>query len=482
MVEDVKKASLVGVVSLISRSFLIQGISLAAAIILPLYLDPGIFGLFYLVSAFVNFFTYFSDIGLAAALIQKKDKLEESDLQTTFTIQQLLVITLLILIFFLSPLARRWYGLNHQTIILLYAIGFSFFLSSLKTIPSILLERNLKFNLLIIPQVLEALVFNSLLIYFAWKGVGINSFTYAVLARGLVGLAAMYLIAPWRIGFAFSRKSFRELTRFGVPYQINTMIAVVKDDLMVIVLGRIIGAAGLGYIGWAKKWAETPLRFLMDNVSKVAFPAFSRMQDDKANLKKSVEKALFFLTFLTFPILVGLSVFASDFIREIPHYQKWEPALIILYLYAFNSAWATISTSMTNLLNSIGQVKKTFKLMVMWLLLTWALMPIMGMIWGYLGVAVAAALIALSSTVAVYVAHRQVAFNIWGPVGKPMVSALIMGLSVYFIRPNLNFFWLEIIIRILAGLIIYLLFSYLLIGPSLVTDVQKIYAQFRKKQ
>lgn len=479
--ELVKKRSLVGVASLVSRSFLIQGIALASTFFLTVFLDPKTFGIFYLVSAFVNFFQYFSDIGLAAALIQKRDKLEENDLKTTFFLQQILVISLLVIIFSLSFLVKGWYNLDKSAVFLLYALAFSFFLSSLKTIPSVILERNLKFNLLIIPQIIETLVFNLVVVFLAWKGFGINSFTWAVLARGITGLAAIYLIAPWKMGIAFSKQSLKELLRFGLPYQANTMIAVVKDDLMTIVLGKIIGASGLGYLGWAKKWAETPLRFLMDNVSKVAFPAFSRIQDDKEKLIKAVEKSLFFLCFLTFPILVGFSIFASDLVKIIPRYLKWQPALFALYLYCFNSAWATVSTPMTNLLNAIGKIKTTFKLMVMWLTLTWAIMPVLAIKFGYNGVAVASAVIAFSSVFAILAGRKQVPFGLIGPVFKPLISSLIMGLAIFFLKINLGNLTVSVVFRIIAGGIIYFAASYLLIGQSLLLDIQKIYHEFKQK-
>ena len=77
----------------------------------------------------INFLVYFSDIGLAAALIQKRDKIEKEDLRTTFTVQQILVVALLIVIFMASPHIRTFYNLDQSAIYLLYALGASFFMS-----------------------------------------------------------------------------------------------------------------------------------------------------------------------------------------------------------------------------------------------------------------------------------------------------------------------------------------------------------------
>src|SRR3990167_6603540 len=138
-----------------------------------------------------------------------------------------------------------------------------------------LLERELEFGKLIIPQVLETMIYSVSVVYFAWEGYGITSFTYSVLIRGVVGLVLIYILKPWRPGLTLSFSSLKSLLKFGLPYQINTFLAVLKDDGMTVILGGILGASGMGILGTARKLAQYPLRFFMDNVTRVTFPAFS---------------------------------------------------------------------------------------------------------------------------------------------------------------------------------------------------------------
>lgn len=203
---EIKKKSLTGVLTLILRTFFLQVLSLAATFFLTIYLDAKTFGVFFLVSAFVSFFSYFSDIGLAAALIQKKE-IDEEDLKTTFTVQQFLVVVLVVIICLSSVLVRDWYHLSPQGIELLFALAISFLLSSLKTIPTIILERRLEFDRLVIPQIVENLVFNGLAVLLAWHGWGLRSFSLAVLGRGIAGLITIYLLSPWKISLGFNKQS-----------------------------------------------------------------------------------------------------------------------------------------------------------------------------------------------------------------------------------------------------------------------------------
>ncbi len=425
---EVKKRSISGVLALVSRTFMVQIISFVATLILTYYLDPQTYGIFYLVSSVVNFLAYFSDIGLAAALVQKREKISDQDLATTFTLQQILVISALTILLFIAPFLQKYYSFGPEGIFLLYAMGISFLLSSLKTIPSIMLEREIQFNKLILPAVLETLVFNLVAVYFAWQGLGIRAFSYAVLARGFTGLIAMYIVYPWMPKLGIYKNSLKSLLKFGLPYQANTILAIIKDDGMTIILSKIIGTTGLGYIGWASKWAGLPLRVVMDNMSKVTFPAFARLQNDKEKLSRAVEISLKYMLLVIFPILIAMSLIARPLAMQIPNYHKWIPALIPLYFYIYNSAWASISTSLTNLLNATGKIKSTFKLMVFWTTLTWLTMPYLATRFGYLGVAYGTGIIATTSVLTIIMAKKILPFNLFGILKTPVIASLVMSI------------------------------------------------------
>ncbi|MEK7141537.1 MAG: oligosaccharide flippase family protein [Patescibacteria group bacterium] len=422
--EVIKARSIAGVVALTSRTFILQIIAFAATIFLTIFLTPAVFGLFYVVSAIVAFLGYFSDVGLAAALIQKKEQLTREDLVTTFTIQQILVGTTVLLVLFSSSLIGSWYGLDDSGIWLLRVLAIAFFISSLKTIPSILLERELAFSTLIIPQILETIGFYATAIFLAWLGFGVTSFTWAVGVRAVVGLVAMYVVAPWVPGFGISRGVAKQLMRYGIPFQLNSFLALIKDDLLTVFLGRALPLGHIGYIGWAKKWAEVPLRLIMDSVIRVTFPAFSRLQHDKERLRLAIEKTLFGLSVTIFPITVAMIVAIKPLIAVIPRYGKWEPAVVSFYLFAVASAVASLSTPLTNALNALGFIKTTLKLMILWTLLTWVLTVSLLPFMGFNGVAFSLLLITSTLILVVILAQRAVPFSFRTSVQVPFISSV----------------------------------------------------------
>lgn len=479
--ETVKERSVKGVVALTGRYFVLYAITLVSQGILGALLTTSQFGVFGIVSAIVNFLVYFSDIGLAAALIQKKEKIEENDLKTTFTIQQILVLTLLTLVFVFSSKIQKFYGLDQSSIYLLYALGVSFFMSSLKTIPSVLLERGLHFEKIAISNVLESIAYNICLVFFAWKGFGINSFTIAVLVRGVVGLFSLYIFQPWVPSLSISKKSLSKLLRFGIPYQINTFIAVLKDDGLTLVLGKVMGVSALGILVWAQKWIQIPLRVVLDNVTKVTFPAFSRMQDDKTDLEKSVTKSIFFTTLLVFPATVAIVILFPVVINIIPKYKQWIPAILPLTLLSINVLFAAVTTQLTNLLNAIGKIKITSGLMVMWTVLTWVFVPYLAKRFGVEGAAFGYALVGASSIVAIFIVKKYVDFSLTNGVLKPLMASIVMGITILVLRIMLPVNIATLGILIVIGIVVYTLCVSALVGVTLIEDAKKTFATLLKK-
>lgn len=425
--------SIKGILSLITRTLFIQIVNTVSFFILAAYLNESTFGVFYIVSAVLAFLVYFSDIGLAAALVQKREEVTDEDLKTTFTLQQILILTVVAIGLLSSGFVASFYDLDVPGIWLFQALLVSFFLSSLKTIPSVLLERKLDFQRFVIPQIIETIVYNVLVIILAIQGFGITSFTIAILARGFVGVVAMYLIAPWKPALGISKESAKRLLQFGFPFQSITFLALLKDDLLTIFLGKILTNAEVGYVGFSKRVANLPIRFAMDNVVRITFPVYSRLQGNERALRIGIEKSLFFILMLVAPTLVGLVILTPYLIHIIPKYSKWEPALVSMIFFSFEALLSSISTPLTNFFNAIGKVKISLQLMIFYIIATWIATLVLVNVYGFNGVSIAAFFVSLSVVAVIVIARRYVHFDVVKAVMPPLFASIVMGTVLYFV-------------------------------------------------
>lgn len=423
-----KKRVLGSVGALIGRTIIVQFIGLAAFGVLTVYLEPSEIGIFIAVSALMRIFWLFSDFGLGASLIQKKGQLEPEELKMAFTLQLILAGVISAAGF----LGRDWIfdlaGFGGQGKFLYFALLAAFFLSTFKTIPSILLEKTVRFHKLIIPQTVEQLVFHILVVFLAIAGFGINSYSWAVLVSSLAGVPLYYLVSPWRPGLAFDWPAARRLLSFGILFQGKTFLAAIKDDLLIFFVkaANLLSFTELGYIAWGQKWAFAPYRFTVDSVTKVAFPAFSKIQENRAVLREGIEKSLFFVSFFVLPILAGLVFGVFKIVEFFPKYAKWEPALISLCFFAGNAAISAWSGILVNVLDATGRVKTTLGLMAMWTSLIWILT--IGLIYkfGYNGFALASFLVTLTIAATVYLLKQTIEFSFIKHVWKPAAAAAVM--------------------------------------------------------
>lgn len=452
--KEIKRRVVTSFMSLTARQVVLRAISfISLNIILAKVLPVETLGIFNIATAIITFFAFFSDIGLAASLIQKKEAVTDADVKTVFTIQQLIITTLSLIIIIGAPFIGSFYSLSEDGIWLVRVLGIAFFLSSLKVVPAVLLERELRFQPLVAVEIAETLIFNTLLILAVFQGLGLWSFSVAALFRGVVGTTLIYVLAPAKVGFRIERVAARQLLSFGIPFQLNSMLALLKDRLVPLVIARMVGPVGIGYITWSQALAFLPLE-VMNIIIRITFPAFSRLQDDNQSLSRAIGKSLFATSLFVYPVLFGLGAILPAFVTYVVS-PKWQPAVSSFYLFAFSTFWAVISTTLTNVLNAVGKIRLTLKLMIFWTVLTWVLTPVLVSIYGFTGVALASFLISFTSVITVVLVKRFIEVKVLEAIYLPTLSSLVMGISVYLLTDNFVRGWTTLIPVIFLGFIIY---------------------------
>jgi len=269
-----------------------------------------------------------------------------------------------------------------------------------------------------------------------------------------LGLILIYKFNPWPIGYAFSKTAAKRLFKYGIPFQLNSFIAMAKDRLSNLLVAGIIGRESFGILSWAQKGPRIPLSF-MDAIMRVTFPTFSRLQDKAEILKRSLEKSLYFIALFVFPALAGIALIAPDIINVIPKYSKWAPAILPLYFYAVSYAIAAVTTPITNAFNAVGKITITTKLMIMWTILTWIFYPILSLKYGYLGTSYATLIVGSSSLIVWIVAQNIFKLNIFKVILHPFISTVlvIIGLLILQLAPLSPL--LLIFSKVTLGLLIY---------------------------
>lgn len=287
-------------------------------------------------------------------------------------------------------------------------------------------------------------------------------------------MAVIYWIKPWKPRIGIYRNSLKGLLKFGVPFQVNDLLARIKDDLLFVVVKKYVSIAEIGYLGWAKRWSLFPFRFSVDSIVRVTFPAYSRMQSDMIRLGASIEKAMFFISLVIFPLLAGMAVMAWPVTVVIEEYRKWQPALPSLYLFIFDVGIASLVVPLTNALNAVGKVKTTLKLMSFWTALIWILAIPMTIKFGFIGVAMATAGVSVSTLITVLVVKKVVEIRVlknvvWQLVAAGVMAVILLNMRAFGTQSVVNF-----TLTVVAGGLIYLVLVFVLMRSRLTLEVRKL--------
>ncbi len=477
--EVIGRKSVLGVMSYTLRTLFLYVIAVVATGLLSYYLTPSEFGVYYVVLSVIGIFTFFSDIGLAASLIQQKAEPSVNQLRAVFSVQLVLSLLIFLISIVLRPLWVVW-GLNQQGLYLLWALSFSFILAALKTVPSILLERKLDFGRLVIPQMVEQIIFYGLAVVMAVKGFGIFSFTLAVIARSIAGLFTIYLIQRWPVGWHISLKTLSELLPYGIKFQANDLLARLKDDLYVVVVAKFLGVHEMGLLGWAKRWSMFPYQFAVNSVVSVTFPTMARIQDEPVRIGRGLEKAWFYISLLVFPILMGMWQMAYPLLGLIPRLEQWNDALLPLGLFSLNIAFAALANPAISVLNATGKISFTLKLMLVMVLVTWLTTPLALRYMNYTGVALTAVISAGFSLYAIVELKRNVDFGFMRNIQTATISSILMGIFLFTGRNwwSRSLGWLGI--GILLGMSIYLGFVWIIDRQKVIRETQWLLGKVKK--
>ena len=344
-----------GVKLLLGRQVILQLLTFGGGVILARVLDPAEFGLYAIATFLVGTIALFGDFGLSPLLIQRKEQIAPADLQVGFTLQQIVTTAAVAILWFTAPLLALLYPkAPPETIWLIRALAFTLYLSSWRTIGALQLERDLKYGAMARVEVVEGILYQSIAVILALLGFGVWSFICATVARASVGGLLLYLASPWKMQFHFDRKVARELLHYGFPFQLQVLANQLSGWATPLLVGSLIGPTAVGYLTWASSNGKKPL-ILVDNVMRVAFPHFSRLQHTPAELQHIIGR---YITCLLLPAGVWFAVLLTcgESIVRLLYTGKWIGGVPALVLFASALAFDVIAWVISTGLTSIGIV------------------------------------------------------------------------------------------------------------------------------
>ena len=291
----VKGASLSGL-----GYFLAQALTLGAYLLLARLATPSDFGDFAAGSVLVGVALLISDTGMMAALVQRRDRIEEAAATAVYS-TFLAGLGFALLALALSPLVGLFFD-SSEIGSIAAAMSGVVLLRSLDAVPSAILQRRFSFLRRTVVEPVSALAFGVAAVIACSEGMGAWGLVIGQYAFAATEVTLSWAVTRWRPQLRLaSFEMWRELVAYGRHVLVASIIGRVGDQADTIWLGRFIGSASLGQYRYALRLATTPFAALMAAASYVLFPAFSRISENPQRFESGFMRSLRWFCVLGFP-------------------------------------------------------------------------------------------------------------------------------------------------------------------------------------
>ena len=328
--------------------------NLIKIIIIARLLSPNDFGMFGIALLILSIFGTFTQTGSLSALIQKKGKIE-SYLNTAWTLGLIRGGLIATLVFFLAKPSALFFA-TPDTEQILRIIGISIVLESLNNIAVIYLHKELKFQKYFKYQFLGTITDVIVTIIAAFFLKSVWALVLGLLAGNLVRCIMSYIIESYRPKLQFNKSQVRELLKFGkwiAGTSILVFLIIHGDDIFV---GKLLGAAMLGFYQMAYKISNTPTTEITLVISHVSFPAYSKLQDNLPKLRDAFMRVLKLTAFISFPLAAFIFILAPEFTLLFLG-EKWMPVVPAMRILVMAGAVRSLIASACSIFRAIGKPK-----------------------------------------------------------------------------------------------------------------------------
>lgn len=452
-----------------------QGSEALISILLAHLLLPRDFGLAGLAIVFSGIALAFSDVGLGAAIIQKK-ALTEEDRSTVFWVTASVGLVLTLLGVGLSPVIAAFFS-NPQVMPLFAVLSSSFLFASLGQTQRALLTREMSFRSLELRNIAATVVGAVTALLVALAGFGAWAIIAQMVCTSAVSTAMLWTVSPWRPQLVFSAERFRTLGSFGVKTLLMRMLVWVNSNSDNLLVGRFIGSTALGVYALAYNVMVLPSSNITGPLRDVLYAAFARLQHDSRRLGEAWLRVNNVAGSLLVPAFLGLAAVAPDFVPAVlgPH---WHAVVPVLQLLSLGGAVGSLQAFNGQVYQALGKPGLFLRFMCFATAVMVAAFAI-GLLWGVVGVAgsyaVARTIMLIVNSVQI---SRLMDFDLWRMM-RSYVEIFgrggAMGVAVYLARPALLHLglsvWARLMVLVVGGALVYLALT-LLLAPEVVRDTR----------
>jgi PST family polysaccharide transporter len=408
-----------------------QILSMISIIILARLLSPEDFGTYAILMIFVTFLTVFRDMGTTAVLIHIP-KPSSLLLSSVFYLNLSIGVGFSIILTLLAPAISAYFETPKLEEMLQF-ISLIFIISSLAIVQKALFQKNMDFKQISIIETISLFLGIFAGILSAFYGLGVYSLIIQSLLTSLIDTTLVYRYSSWYPSTKFSFGEIKKIWKYSANLSAFEFMNYFSTNADNFLIGKYLSSSALGIYSVAYKIMLYPLQNISRTLMRVLFPAFSTIKDDNQRFKKAYLRVIFFISLVSFPLMIGLIV-TSDVFVNVLFGDKWIGLVTLLIILAPSGMLRSIFTTVGPIYTAKGNTDIQFKLGAVNSILT-IIGFVIGLSYGVNGVAFAYLMV---NTIMLYpifkISWRQIDLSVSEGIGTIfpiLIISLLMGFGIY---------------------------------------------------
>ena len=409
-----------------------QGLNFLFYVVLARLATPEDFGHFAAATVLTGLGTLLTETGMQAALIHRRDRLEEA--ASTATVATVLGgICLSLVALALAP-AIGWFFDSREVTEVAAAMSGWLVLTSACVVPEALMQRRFSFRRRLIVEPCAVAVFGAFAVTACASGMGVWGLVLGTYASAVTRLLLSWTLGRWRprpglVSFAM----WRELAGYGRHVLASEFVRRSQEEVPTLLIGHSISSFALGQYRYATRVAVQPLGVLINAGAYVLLPAFARIAGEEARFRAAFLRGLRWMCVVAFPTSLVLFPLGLP-LMVLCFGERWRDAgLALTALCGLAAGGALVSVS-SEAFKALGrpQILTRMHLLSGALLVLFALALLPR---GLVGVATAISLASLATAAwAIHTVGRLARIplrRMLGEIWPPGVAALAMATALY---------------------------------------------------
>ncbi len=334
-------------------------LAFATFFIVARILYPEDFGIITLVLIVPNFLDLVTNLSFENALIRhKEDTRPYLDAAWTFGILRGTIITLLVFLF--APKIASFFDIE-EAVNAIRLSGFIILIQYLSNVAQLYFFKDMDFRKILWRDLSNRLAYFFVTISLAFILKSYWALIIGLFAQYATSAIATYFLHSYRPKIRFNFKILKELLDYSVWVYGQNLLAQIIGNFEDILVGKLTGTSNLGLYGKAKSLAGGPITPLSSMISKISFPAFARIQDDREKISEGITKSFDLLFLISIPFVASVLLGGHKMVAIVLG-ERWMEIVSVFKILSVGISINVLTAVIAPLFNALGQPKISFKI------------------------------------------------------------------------------------------------------------------------